>query len=45
MSDREFLVEEWIVVYCDNQSALEVGENLVAHIKLKHMGLHANYLR
>jgi uncharacterized protein YlbG (UPF0298 family) len=33
------------MVYCDNQSVIQVVENLVAHNKMKHVELHAHYLR
>jgi hypothetical protein len=46
MDELGFLVETLITVYCDNQSAIQVAENCVAHSKMKHVEkLHAHYLR
>jgi hypothetical protein len=32
-------------IYCDNQSAIQVVDNLVAHSKMKHVEIHARCLR
>lgn len=37
--------KELTTVYCDNQSAIQVVENLVARSKMKLVELHAHYLR
>jgi hypothetical protein len=31
--------------YCDNQSVIEVVENLVGHDMINHVELHSHYLR
>ena len=31
-------------IYCDNQGAIQVADNPVAHSKLKHVELHVYYL-
>jgi hypothetical protein len=40
-----FLFQASTVIYCDNQSAIQVVDNLVAHSKMKHVELHVHYLR
>lgn len=45
MGKHSFLVELLTVVYCDNQSAIQVTKIPVAHSKMKHVELHAHYLR
>ena len=32
-------------IYCENQSAIKVVNNLFAHRNTKHIELHPNYLR
>jgi hypothetical protein len=45
ISELGFSVEKLNVVYYDNQSAIQVVENPVAHSKMKHVELCAHYLR
>ena len=40
-----FLIESLTILHCDNQSAIQVANNLVAHSKMKHVELHCHYLR
>lgn len=45
MVELKFHFGKSIVVYCDNQSAIQVVVNHVAHIKMKNVEFHAYYLR
>jgi hypothetical protein len=38
-------VQTSTTIYCDNQSAIQVVDNPVSHSKMKHVELHAHYLR
>jgi len=40
-----FPIKTLVVVYCGNQSAIQVVENPAAHSKMKHVELHAHYSR
>lgn len=40
-----FLVKALDAIYCENKSAIQVVDNLIAHSKMKHVKLHAHYLR
>ena len=33
------------ILYCDNQSSIQVVDNLVSHSKMKYVELHFHYLR
>jgi hypothetical protein len=39
-----FHVQTSTTIYCDNQSAIQVYNNLIAHNKTKYVELHAHYL-
>jgi hypothetical protein len=39
------LVHTSTTIYCDNQTIIQVVENHVAHSRMKHLELHAHYLR
>jgi hypothetical protein len=45
MGELEFSFEESIVKYCDNQSAIQVVEILIVYSRMKHIELHAYFLR
>ena len=45
MGEIRFLVKASTVIHCDNQSAIQVAYNPVAHSKMKHVELHCHYLR
>jgi len=36
---------ELIVVYCDNQRVVQVADNPIMTSKMKHVKIHAHYLR
>lgn len=38
-------VESSIVIHCDNQNAIQVANNPISYSKIKHVELHAHYLR
>lgn len=40
-----FPIKTLVVLYCDNESAIQVVDNLVTHSKKKHVELRAHYLR
>jgi hypothetical protein len=45
MGEIGFQVETSTVVYCGNQIAIQVVDNHIAHIKMNHTKLHANYCK
>jgi hypothetical protein len=44
LGELGFPVQTSTTIYCDNQSAIQVVDNLVSHSKMKHVELHAHYL-
>lgn len=45
LGELGFLVKASPIIYCDNQSAIQVIDNHVAHSKMKNIELHVHYLR
>lgn len=45
MDELEFPYMESTILYCDNQSAIQLTNNLIAHNEMKHVELHSHYLR
>jgi hypothetical protein len=45
LGELGFPVQASTAIHCDNQSAIQVVDNLVAHSKMKHVKLHVHYLR
>jgi hypothetical protein len=45
LGELGFPVQTSTTIYYDNQSAIQVVDNPVAHCKMKHVELHAHYLR
>jgi hypothetical protein len=45
LGELGFPVQTSTTIYCDNQSAIQVVDNPVSHSKMKHVELHAHYLR
>jgi hypothetical protein len=41
----KFLVETLILVYFHNQSAIHIADIPIAHSEMKHVNIHAHYLR
>ena len=38
-------ITEQVTLYCDNTSAINISNNLVMHIKTKHIAIKYHYLR
>jgi hypothetical protein len=45
MGDIRFPFEESTIVYCDNQSAIQVDYNPIAHSEMKHVEPHSHDMR
>lgn len=45
MVELGFPIQTSTTLYCDNQSIIQVADNLVAHSKMKHGELHVHYLK
>jgi hypothetical protein len=45
MCEMIFYFQESTVVYCDNRITIEVVDNSIVHSEMKHVDLHAYYLR
>ena len=45
IGETGFPIKTLIVVYCDNQSVIQVVENPIAHGKMKHVEPHGHSLR
>lgn len=45
MGELRFPIDASTVIDCDNESAIYITDNLVAHSKMKLIELHANYMR
>jgi hypothetical protein len=45
LGELGFPVQISISIYCDNQSAIQAADNLVAHNKMNHIELDVHYLR
>jgi hypothetical protein len=45
LGEPGFPIQTLNTLYCDNHSVIQVVDNLVSHINMKHVDLHAHYLR
>jgi hypothetical protein len=45
LGELGFPVQTYNTLYCDNESVIQVTENLVAHSKMKQVELDAHYFR
>ena len=45
MKDLEQPVDYAVPLYCDNQSAISLVENLVFHVRTKHVEVHYHFIR
>jgi hypothetical protein len=45
LGELGFPVQTSTTIYCDNQSVIQVVDNPISHSKMKHVELHAHYLR
>ena len=45
LGELGFPITSSTVLHCDNQSAIQVVDNPIAHSKMKHAELHFHYLR
>ena len=45
MKDLYQLVENAVQLYCDNQSAIHLTEDLVFHARIKHVEVHYHFVR
>lgn len=45
LGDLGFPIEASTIIHCDNQSEIQVTDNPITHSKMKHIELHAHYLR
>ena len=39
-SELRFPIEALIIIHCDNQGAIQVTDNLVAHSNMNHIDIH-----
>jgi hypothetical protein len=45
LEDIGLHVQNLTTIYCDNQRAIQVVENIFSHSKMKYVDMHAHYLR